>query len=170
MKTLLLIILFLFAGCFGDSQTHSNFHPGLGRAQLVVTNSPVRTFSDIDIGSAHELLLEIKNTGSFPASPLSTSSFFFSSNIQFLGGGYPGTGGNCGSLIPAGETCNMVVVFRPVELGLYSESVSVFYRGYSNGVMRTDSLLSLTATSVLGSPGGLVKMFNTTGILISPFQ
>lgn len=72
-----------------------------------------------------EKIITVTNADTNNATSITTN--ILSSPYSFKGGAYPGTGGTCGSTLPASGTCSLVVVFAPVSVGTSSTTLSFIY-------------------------------------------
>jgi hypothetical protein len=60
--------------------------------------------------------------------------------------GYPGTGGNCGTTLPSGQSCQVVVVFAPTAPGTSFSSWGVSYHDGQGGTPTVSRSVTGTAT------------------------
>lgn len=89
----------------------------------------------------------VSNGGGRIASGLSPQPFTLP-NFSFPGG-YPGTGGTCGSSLDPGASCDLVVAFVPTVGDLYADQIGL---SYSAGV-------ASLALAGIGSGGGIDTTF-----------
>src|SRR5690606_32426216 len=64
--------------------------------------------------------------------------------FDFLGGGYPGTGGDCGGTLASGATCNIVVEFAPTGLGPFNDTINI---AYNDGAAAQNATRDIQGTS-----------------------
>lgn len=69
--------------------------------------------------------------------------------FAFLGGSYPGTGGNCSTTLAPGSSCTIVVRYAPTSTGLQSSTVSIAYFDGANSQSSTRSLAGTGAAPAL---------------------
>ncbi len=95
------------------------------------------------LGETHTRGFDVTNTGRHEASEL--KGVFYISALSY-DGGYPGKGGTCGSTLPAGETCTLVVTFKPIYMGSFQEQLKLdYFDGYGR---RTSEGPVLRGTSI----------------------
>jgi alpha-tubulin suppressor-like RCC1 family protein len=97
---------------------------GAAPAVLTISGSPTYDYGTQANGSSHDATLTVTNSGTITATTVAASGL--STPFSFTGGGYPGTGGTCGTSIPAG-TCTIVVNFTPASTGNYSNTLQMTY-------------------------------------------
>jgi hypothetical protein len=90
---------------------------------LVVVGSPNINFGNADLGFGFEWHVVLKNTGTSTAINMSGSSV--GAPFYYAGGAYPGTGGDCGSSLEAGDTCSLYLDFIPSVHGVFQDSLFV---------------------------------------------
>ncbi|MFW7379198.1 MAG: choice-of-anchor D domain-containing protein [Oligoflexus sp.] len=94
-------------------------------AAHLVVSQPILDFGSHGVGSTASLNLTLSNIGASPASTLSLAQDlalpFYFPNL------FPGQGSNCGSTLPAGASCELVMSFSPTSPGVFQDSVVIAY-------------------------------------------
>jgi len=101
---------------------------GAAPALITITETDPYDFTDITQGATATHTFVLTNTGAVPATTVSGAGLL--APFSFLGGSYPGTGGDCTASLSAGASCDIVVEFAPTELGLASDTIDI---NYNNG-------------------------------------
>ncbi|MDA9951189.1 choice-of-anchor D domain-containing protein [Oligoflexaceae bacterium] len=106
-------------------------------------NPAAFTTANVDFGSpfvgeSAEKTISIKNTGDRFASELSAS--VNSVHFSFKGGAFPGVGGNCTALLAPGNACTVVVVFKPMQVGLISSKLKLSFNNGKESVFSESSV------------------------------
>ena len=65
--------------------------------------------------------------------------------FRFVGGTYPGTGGNCTTTLNSGDLCNIVVEFAPLATGVATDSIDI---SYHNGAAAVNSTRGIQGTGL----------------------
>jgi len=97
------------------------------QATLTFTNGATYNMGTVRSGSSVDRTLTVSNASGVTASYLKQSSAAIASPFTFKGGTYPGAGGTCGSSVPTGSTCTLVLTFAPTAVTSYSQTLSVDY-------------------------------------------
>lgn len=82
-------------------------------------------FGNKFVGSSTDLRVRISNTGKVVAENITINNL--SAPFSFKGGSYPGIGGNCGSRLIQGDTCDLVVNYSPVNNGEHLQDITLTY-------------------------------------------
>ena len=134
------------------AQTESVDVIGTGSsALLTITDSPSYDYGINLVGSSVTRSFTISNSGASSATSI-VDGGTLATAFQYLGGNYPGTGGNCGVTLTAGATCTVFIEFSPTAALPYSETLSIDYddgvanQTLSNGLVGTGALGFLTIT------------------------
>ncbi|MBY0470019.1 DUF2341 domain-containing protein [bacterium] len=98
-------------------------------ATLAISGAPSYDFGGVNLGQSGSKSFTISNSGSGGASAVSAVAL--SAPFSFVGGSYPGTGGNCGVTLAAGENCTVVVAFAPTANGAASGKITINYNAGS---------------------------------------
>lgn len=111
---------------------------------FLVATPPAYTFPNIAYVSTYAESIVVTNTGSANAN--FTGATGNTTQLHFLGGAYPGTGGTCGAVIPFGSSCNLRFEFSPLAINTFSTTILV---QYNNGISTAAPLLiNLTGTGI----------------------
>lgn len=132
-------------------------------ATLSISGSPSYDFGTIIVNAVQEATLTVSHmSGIVPASGVSGS---LTSGFNFKGGSYPGVGGDCGTSIAVGQTCNIVVVFQPTSAGAHSSNINI---NYNNGATATSTSRIVSGTAVnaasLNISGASTVLFPNTAV------
>lgn len=111
-------------------------------ALLTLTNIPTYDFGAQQVGSTTDRTFTLTNSGGSTATALATSGL--SAPLNFRGGSYPGTGGNCGTTLAASATCTLVVRFAPTAAGALTETLNLTY---NDGTGSISTSLGITGSS-----------------------
>jgi hypothetical protein len=99
----------------------------------------------VSVGSSREQVFTLYNTGALAATSM-TPAPGLTAPFSYKGtGGYPGTGGDCGVMLPPGGSCQLVIVFAPQAAGTQTRTLAI---GYSDTM-----LPALTATHTITGTG-----------------
>ncbi|MAV90582.1 MAG: hypothetical protein CL676_04120 [Bdellovibrionaceae bacterium] len=130
-------------GAAAQSVTHDVQGTGAVPASLTISNGPTYDFGNVTSLGYETVTLTITNSGGVAASSLSGSGL--SGSFSFVGGGYPGTGGDCGGSLAAAASCDVVVKFLPTGLGPFTATLSM---DYNNGAASQSATLDLQGTGI----------------------
>lgn len=99
-------------------------------AELVMTaGTAIYDFGITPVGTEKFVEIYVVNTGGSAASKLGLTGSF-TQPFFFVGGAFPGTGGTCGAVLEASDSCVLLVRFAPTATGEYAESLAL---AYNNG-------------------------------------
>jgi hypothetical protein len=90
-------------------------------------------FGTHTVGTTAEMTFNVFNSGGGTATVM-TNAGTLGAPFTFKGGSYPGTGGNCGTTLAAGNGCLLVVQFSPTSAVTSNSSVAI---DYNNGQGQT---------------------------------
>lgn len=116
---------------------------GVTPALLTISEADPYDFGSVANGGSWTHTFTISNSGGYVATALSEVSL--TAPFGFLGGSYPGTGGDCGTTLAAAANCYIVVEFSPVGLGLASQSINI---NYNDGIGTEASFRAVQGTGV----------------------
>lgn len=94
-------------------------------ASMSLSTGATYTFADTSVGAATTHSVTVTNSGAASATGLATVGL--SAPFGFVGGSYPGTGGDCGTTLLAGASCTMVIEFAPLASGAWTETLDFIY-------------------------------------------
>ncbi len=99
--------------------------PEVESALLVISGVDPVSFGTVASGGIINHTFTIVNAGSNDARSIAEVSL--SAPFEFSGGGYPGVGGTCASVISSATNCTIVVSFAPTSTGLSVDSIDLSY-------------------------------------------
>ncbi len=97
---------------------------------LLISNGPFYDFGRTAPGESSTHLFEITNAGRGPASQI--QGLALQSPFAYVGGLYPGTGGNCQDALVAGASCTVHVEFSPNQVGTFNNRLGLSYSDGAN--------------------------------------
>ena len=97
-------------------------------AQLTLSDATVFDYGTAASGSTAEHAFTMSNSGEISA--LGIMGTGLSSPFAFKGGTFPGTGGTCLTVLPAGASCTILVTFSPSATGSFTDTIEI---GYDSG-------------------------------------
>jgi len=98
---------------------------GAAPALITITETDPYDLGNITQGATTTHTFTLTNTGAVPANTVSGAGLL--APFSFLGGSYPGTGGDCGSSIANSASCTIVVEFAPTAVGPSSDTIDINY-------------------------------------------
>jgi hypothetical protein len=98
---------------------------GTTPASLSISDGPTYDFGFRAVGSTTAHTFLITNSGGADATSVVPDSL--TTQYEFAGGVFPGTGGNCGATITGGSTCSVVMNFKPIAVGTHNDSIVLNY-------------------------------------------
>jgi hypothetical protein len=104
--------------------TQSSSDPS-GAGVLSLSGSDPLDFGTVNVGSHNALTLTLTNEGSEEVTGLSADTV--TAPFEYLGGSYPGTGGDCATSLAGGSTCSLVVNFAPTAAGTFTNTLILNY-------------------------------------------
>ena len=119
---------FKFGVSLGDVSKNSLFTAfgrGMTPANLSIATAPFYDFGSVVRTATATKQITIANNGDWPATTVVGSGPV--APFAFAGGGYPGTGGNCGATIPGNSSCTVGASFAPPATGLYASEIDLSY-------------------------------------------
>jgi hypothetical protein len=81
----------------------------------------------VAVGGSIEHTFTITNTGARTATAIAPTSTLVTPFSYKGVSGYPGTGGDCGAMLAAGNSCSLVVVFTPQSSGLVMGTLGITF-------------------------------------------
>jgi len=141
IRMLIISILcsFLLASCVPTGE-QVEIESGIPGTLSFSTGESV-SFGVVYYDSAYEKTITVRNTGSLPISNLKIALPDTEEKYLFKGGSYPGSGGNCGKSLDSGDSCEMILLFYPREIGTYSSHLTL---SYNNGISLQDEALPIS--------------------------
>jgi uncharacterized delta-60 repeat protein len=101
--------------------------------------------------------LTLKNSGGVTATGIAMSGL--AGEFDFLGGSFPGTGGDCDNDLNVDETCTVVVSFVPSGVGTFSDTLTV---AYNDGTFAQVLNLPVQGTGIALDPAVLSIVSGTS--------
>lgn len=120
----------------GDSSTDTS---GLGVAEVQIADGALVDFGSVLDGETAERLIEVVNVGNAPATALAAAPF--AEEFGFVGGAYPGLGGDCGDTLAASATCSVDVVYAPSDWGPDAVDLTLVYHDGVTGMTAANAPL-----------------------------
>lgn len=110
-----------------DPQTVARALTGTGAlAVLTISDGPTYNYGPITIGQSASKSFTVTNTGGISATAMANGGTL-AAPYNYVGGSYPGTGGNCASTLAVGATCSVVVAFAPTAGGVANGTLTLEY-------------------------------------------
>jgi hypothetical protein len=113
---------------------------------LVLT--PTVDFGSVGTGGALPRQLYLVNTGAATASFLS-GTFGGGMGFSFVGGAFPGQGGNCGQSLAPGANCELMLAFSPNSAGVANDTLTIHYSDGTNPATATRALRGTGVSTAL---------------------
>ncbi len=99
-------------------------------------------FGSVTVGGSVIKSLTVTNLGGTSVTSLADSGGL--TEFDYLGGAYPGTGGDCGITLAGGASCTLTMVFNPTSVGVKSELLTL---NYNDGAVATSASIALMGDS-----------------------
>lgn len=140
LKSYLLVILLvgLFAGC--ESQNVVEKVGGLPGILDIEIQDNDSKFGEVLTGEVYDKTFTLTNNGGFEISKMAVTGPSITSQLQFKGGSYPGSGGDCGNSILPGNSCSIVVSFTSEEKIAIKQIMTI---DYHDGINKQQKKLPL---------------------------
>lgn len=103
-------------------------------AVLTISNGPVFSFGSVNVGSSSTKSFTLSNTGAVAATLLAAGTPALAAPFNFLGGGFPGTGGTCTATLNTASSCTFVVEYTPAGAGTFFDTVNLSFNDGLNVV------------------------------------
>ncbi|MEO0335611.1 MAG: choice-of-anchor D domain-containing protein, partial [Pseudomonadota bacterium] len=133
---------------------------GVTPALITISETDPFDFGSIATGSSSTHTFTLTNAGGSAA--VAMAEVGLSTPFGFLGGSFPGTGGDCGASLAAGATCNIVISFSPVVTGVSNDSIDISYNDGSTAQSSTRDVTGVGVNSaVLAISDGTVYDFGS---------
>lgn len=107
------------------SSTRDITGTGANPAYISISDGTVYNYGSVRTGSSYDKQFTLTNSGGVDANSLVVSSL--TAPYSFKGGTFPGTGGDCGTVLAPSSYCYIVVSFSPTAAGFSSDTISVSY-------------------------------------------
>ena len=127
-------LLFLTMGCQKKESVVGYDSSLLGRLQF--DSESFINFGQVVVNSLNDKEIIVTNPGKFDATDIVWGLIDPTGPFSYLGGEFPGIGGNCGNTLLAGASCKLVVRFLPMESGNFEEVLPV---SFANGLEFTNT-------------------------------
>jgi hypothetical protein len=122
---------------------------GIPPANITISGADPVDFGLIAVNGTTSLTFTLTNSGSSLATGLTEVGL--APPFDFLGGSYPGTGGNCGATLAAGGgTCNIVIQYAPTVLNVDTDTLDI---SYNDGAVPANATRDVQGTA--GAPATL---------------
>jgi hypothetical protein len=127
---------------------------------LQIAESPAHDFGAVALSAAAGHVFTVSNAGDVDAADVVG---VVAAPFAFAGGAFPGTGGDCGSVIVAGSSCTVAVDFVPVAFGAAAGVLAIQYTDQGapevaavdvtgSGIGTTSNLLANPGAETPGDP------------------
>jgi len=135
-------------------QTSSRDVQGTGVTPALITISEADPFDFGLIANGGTTTHTFTLTNSGASSAASISEVGMAAPFNFLGAGYPGTGGDCAATLGPAATCNIVIEFAPMAVNSFSDTIDL---SYNDGAASQNALRDIQGT------GGAPALLDITG-------
>lgn len=119
--------------------------------QLVLSDGPLYDFGDVDVGEQGQQLFAVTNVGTGAATGLAGVDLL--APFAYVGGSYPGDGGDCGDSLGPGEVCLLTVELVPASYGPVQALLQVVHDDGDAGVELVGRGVGIS-DNLLINPGG----------------
>lgn len=113
------------------------------QASLTFTDGASYNYGIKSVGSTTQKIFTVSNASGVTASLMQPGTPALGSHYSFKGGFYPGNGGTCGTVLPTGQTCTIILNFIPLSTGIKSDTLRV---QYNNGTASQTLSITLSGT------------------------
>lgn len=120
------VLFFAFLGCSKKSDSILTTRVQKDSGNLSVINESSFLGATV-AGTSIDYNLIIKASGGLSISDLE-AEIITNDPISFKGGQYPGTGGDCGSALGSGETCTIVLEYKPENTASHAATINFKYK------------------------------------------
>ncbi|MEO5669033.1 MAG: hypothetical protein ABIR96_13310 [Bdellovibrionota bacterium] len=129
-------------------------------AQITMSSSP----SNFGTSTGNMLyqLVTLTNSGTVSATALDFSGSNFGPGMNFIGGTYPGLGGNCGARLGGSQSCTLSLRFDPAQATGIPVSTGTLNLQYANGYQTLPATFPLMAVYDFAILGNSASVFSTT--------
>ncbi len=146
---MLTTIFFVLSSCKQQDIIES-IDGNFGTLDIVAQSSP--DFGNVLPETSYSKQITLRNIGAGRITSINLSGV--NDSLSFAGGSYPGTGGNCNSVILGGSSCVIVLEYNSSEREIFTSEL-IF--SYNDGLESKQQLLTITADAAL--PGELIYAF-----------
>ncbi len=138
---------------------------GVGPAVLTISDGPSYDYANVTAGASLDHSFTISNSGTGEATGLAFSGLL--APFEFPGG-FPGTGGNCGTSLAGSSSCTVVIRFSPVSTANFTDQLVL---DYNDGLSAQQTTRDLSGNgvdpAVLTISDGPTYDYGTHGIATS---
>ena len=146
VASLLLIILVLSESVFSQIFIPFSFW-GYAEPNLSISDGATYSYGNVAINTDVDKTFVITNLSTDGDATQVTNAAFSGTRYSFKGGTYPGTGGTCGAIILAANTCTIVVTANSASAGTFNDTITLDYKN-SRGNGTYSATRPVTATFV----------------------
>ena len=107
-------------------------------AVLAISDGPTYDFGNIAVGASATHSFTVTNTGSIAATTIANGALTLP--FAFVGGAFPGTGGDCGTTLAAGASCTVVLSFTPAATALSADNLTLNYNDGAGAQVSTRAI------------------------------
>ena len=108
---------------------------GAPPADLTISDGPTFDYGQVAVNGQLNHIFTVQNIGGVDATGMNGLGLIPS--FDFEGGLYPGLTGDCGLVLAAGDTCQIVVTYTPQALGPHSDTIEIDYFDGANNQTAT---------------------------------
>ena len=105
---------------------------GSSNAVLEISDGLTFNFGSTALGTTLTKVFTVTNMGASTATLMNSAAL--AAPFSFTGGGYPGTGGDCGTTLASAGTCLIEVSFNPTVVGVVNSTVAINYNNGAGGL------------------------------------
>ncbi len=142
----------------GQTATRDLTAMGQAPGTLSISESPSFNFGPVYMNSTSDKTFTVTNTGDVDATIVAEGSPALAAPFSYVGGTFPGTGGNCGGTLTPAGACSLVIRFSPTATGSFNDTIRLTY---NNG------LASQTGTRTISGTGALATLSITAAPTLS---
>lgn len=113
-------------------------------ALITISDGATYNYTNVKTDAPASKTFTLTNSGATTATSLSVTGI--SSPYNFLGGSYPGAGGDCGIFLNASTSCTIVVQMTPTTYGAFNATI---FANYNDGVTATSATRPITGRGVM---------------------
>ncbi|HMN68444.1 MAG TPA: choice-of-anchor D domain-containing protein, partial [Bdellovibrionales bacterium] len=129
-----------------NAQLSSRALQGVGTlpATLAISDGPTYSFGTLAYGASSIKSFTVTNIGGVSASTIAGTGL--AAPFTFVGGAYPGTGGDCGTALAPSGTCTITVEYNPTLAGTHSDTIEINYFDDVNNQSSTRNVAGIAVT------------------------
>lgn len=129
------------SSCASDSITHG------GPAVLVIDRGPSYDFGTQALGTNSVQIFTVTNSGGVDA--INITAVSLPAPFSYGGGNYPGISGTCFTVLSAGASCTIEIIYSPTAVGSHSASIVLNYEDGSTTAIASRDLMGTGANPAM---------------------